>query len=109
PSAPGTRTALYLDGLAGANGFNLTNANTFTGDVSVGTGTLGIASNASLGNPGNLLFLGAVGNVATLEFLNSGSDLGRPIFLGNGGTGRFLVPGVNTDTVSGSLAGGGLL
>ena len=107
-SVAGTATRFSFDSNFDTSGFNLTNTNSFTGEVDVVRGTLGIAANASLGNSSNLLLLGAVGSIASLEFLNNGIDLARPVFLGNFGTGRFAVNGTNSATISGAMTGGGL-
>ena len=62
------------------SGFNLTNINTFVGNVFLLQGSLGINSNASLGNAANPLIL-AVGTSTAggLAFLNSGVNLARPV------------------------------
>ncbi len=62
----------------------LTGANTFTGEVDVEQGLIGINSASSLGNPGNDMFLDE--NTSTsgnaIEFLSQGINLSNPITLG---------------------------
>ena len=47
----------FTGSVADTSGFNLTNTNTFTGDVSLVQGSLGIMADANLGNPANSLIL----------------------------------------------------
>lgn len=106
-SAPGAVTPLRLTG-ASSSGFNLTGANTFTGAVRLFEGTLGINSNASLGNPANALILDTNSSSSGgLEFLNGGIDIARPVTIALAT--RVLSNGVDVNTISGPVTGGGTL
>jgi autotransporter-associated beta strand protein len=95
-------------GLPATSGFNLTNtANTFTGDVTLDNGLLGIAADGSLGNAANTLVLDSGPISGGLEFLNNGTNVAHSVRLA--GTSRVLVNGVNVDTISGVITGSGAL
>jgi autotransporter-associated beta strand protein len=105
-SASGLTTPIRFTGNADdSSGFNLTAANTFTGDVTVGDGTLGITADASLGNPANALIL-QVSNAAAggLEFLNGGVTVARPVSVN--GT-RLVSNGTDSNTIAGPVSGTG--
>jgi fibronectin-binding autotransporter adhesin len=107
-SAPGLTTPIQFNGnLADTSGFNLTNANTFTGDVTVANGTLGINSDASLGNPANTLFL-QVGDASNggLELLQPGT-ITRPVVFNN--TTRIVTDSSQGNIISSALTGNGAL
>ncbi|HEY1375221.1 MAG TPA: autotransporter-associated beta strand repeat-containing protein, partial [Gemmataceae bacterium] len=105
-SAPGLTTPIRFTGNTDdSSGFNLTAANTFTGDVTVSDGTLGINADASLGNPANALIL-QVSNAAAggLEFLTDGVTVARPVSV----TGTRLVSnGTDSNTIAGPVSGTG--
>ncbi|HEY7118959.1 MAG TPA: autotransporter-associated beta strand repeat-containing protein [Tepidisphaeraceae bacterium] len=105
-SAPGLTTPIRFTGNADdSSGFNLTAANTFTGDVTVSDGTLGINSDASLGNPANALILQVSNSAAGgLEFLTDGITVARPVSVS--GT-RFVNNGTDSDSISGVVSGSG--
>ena len=108
-STPGLTATVRFTGPAGnTTGFNLTNTNTFAGNVSLAAGTLGITSGASLGIVTNTLALD-VGDAANggLVFLNGGANVLQPIDV-NAPT-RFVCDGTNTNTISGVIAGPGTL
>ena len=81
-SAPGLTTSIGFTS-ANANSasqFNLTNANTFTGDVNLVQGFLGITADASLGNEANFLNLNIFGPTnGGVVFLNAGIIVARRI------------------------------
>ncbi|HEX4590056.1 MAG TPA: autotransporter-associated beta strand repeat-containing protein, partial [Gemmataceae bacterium] len=105
-SAPGLTTPLYLSDLNNTNEIDLTNANTFTGSVFLGIGLIGINSDASLGNPANVLNLQNGCSVSGgLLFLNGGINVARPIQLS--GPERIISNGTDTNTISGRITGGG--
>jgi fibronectin-binding autotransporter adhesin len=90
------------------SGFNLTGVNTFTGDVSVSGGALGIAANANLGNAVNTLILTSYGGgVGGLEFLNDGTGLAHPLRLDAAGS--IIVNGSNTNSIDSVISGVGSL
>jgi hypothetical protein len=83
-SLPGTVTPIFFSGPFEDNSsvINLVNANTFVGDIGLLGGTLGIASDASLGNAANTLFLEVASITAGgLQFLNGGITVARPLVL----------------------------
>src|SRR5205085_4707911 len=88
------------------SGFNLTNANSFTGNVSLLHGTLGITADASLGNAENTLFL-QVGDTVNggLVFLNGGVTVSHPVILNS--TTRLVSNGTDSNTVASVIAGSG--
>jgi fibronectin-binding autotransporter adhesin len=91
---------------ANTSGFNLTAANTFTGTVYLSHGTLGINSNASLGDPANALVLNVGSTLAGgLEFLTTGVTLPRSVTIAT--PTRLVSNGTDGNTVSGIVSGGG--
>jgi autotransporter-associated beta strand protein len=88
------------------NGFNLTAANTFTGNVSLSQGLLGINADASLGNAANILTM-HVQNLADggLEFLNGGITVAHAIVI-NLPT-RIICNVTDSNTISGVISGSG--
>jgi autotransporter-associated beta strand protein len=108
-SAPGLTTPVeFTHPFANTSGFNLTNVNTFTGDVLLLQGFLGINSDTSLGNPANTLVL-EVGDTANggLEFLSSGITVARPVV--ELSTTRIISNGTDSNTISGVISGGASL
>jgi autotransporter-associated beta strand protein len=106
-SAPGLTTPVFIatDPINTAE-LDLTAANTFTGNVFLGLGTLGINSDANLGNPANTLTLANGGtNIGGLLFLGSGITIARPITI-NGLT-RIIVNGTDVNTITGGYSGSG--
>jgi autotransporter-associated beta strand protein/probable HAF family extracellular repeat protein len=108
-SAFGTVTPLrFLGDFDDTSGFNLTGANTFTGAVRLEEGTLGINSNASLGDPGNALFLNTSSVTAGgLEFLNADIDVARPVAIISDT--RVVSNEADVSTISGPVTGDGTL
>jgi autotransporter-associated beta strand protein len=103
-SVPGTITPIYLfSQSSNISGFNLTAVNTFTGDVKVGSGTLGINSNASLGNAANTLYLDTQQPTGGLEFLTTGVNLPRAVVIVS--PSRIASNGGDVNTVSGPISG----
>src|SRR5206468_3244415 len=71
-SAPGMVSHLLIFTPTGSAGFNLTGNNTFTGDVTLNGGLLGIDADASLGNSTSVLTLNLASTTAGgLEFLTN--------------------------------------
>jgi fibronectin-binding autotransporter adhesin len=107
-SAPGAVTPLRFSNFSATSGFNLNRENTFTGTVRLDGGTLGINSNASLGNPANALILfTSTSTAGGLEFLNGGIDVARPVTIKN--SARVVSNGVDVNTISGPVTGGTLV
>src|SRR5207244_4016861 len=66
-------SSLYFEGTADSSGFNLRGANTFTGNLLVASGTLGIASDANLGNAAHVRTLSTpFAQSGGLHFLHDG-------------------------------------
>jgi autotransporter-associated beta strand protein len=109
-SPVGLTTSLRFTSFDTSNtsGFNLTNANTFTGNISLQHGPLGITSDASLGNPANVLTLEvADANNGGLVFLNTGVTVARPVVLNS--VTRVVSNGTDSNTISGQISGIGAL
>jgi T5SS/PEP-CTERM-associated repeat protein/autotransporter-associated beta strand protein len=86
--------------------FNLTGVNTFTGNIDLYQGALGINSDASLGNVANTLSLELNNTtVGGLVFLNGGINVAHPIVV-NYPT-RFISNGTDSNTISGPVSGPG--
>jgi fibronectin-binding autotransporter adhesin len=105
-SYPGLVTPIRFIGSSNdTSGFNLTNVNTFTGDVQLYDGYLGINADAALGNPANTLILD-VGNpqAGGLEFLTTGVTINRPVRLAF--QTRIISNGTDTNTIASPLTGG---
>lgn len=108
-SQAGQNSPLMLNSSNSANVFILNNsANTFTGDVSLTSGTLSISSNGNLGDLNNRLILSSGASAGGLQFLAPGLDIARPVVLS--ATSRVNVDTLFTDTISGPISGiGGLI
>jgi autotransporter-associated beta strand protein len=104
-SAAGLTVPIYLSSSSGNSGFNLTGNNTFTGNVFLNSGFLGINSDASLGNAANALIMSTPLPVGGLEFLNGGVTVARPIVI-NGGENNITCNGTDSNTISGVVSGG---
>jgi autotransporter-associated beta strand protein len=105
-SAGGLTTAIQLINGLPTGGYNLTGSNTFTGNVILQTGFLGINSDASLGNAANTLWLqGGSATLGGLEFLNGGVTVARPVLIGL--TTRIISNGNDSNTISGPISGSG--
>ena len=98
----------------GAGILTLSGANTFTGQLTVQTGTLSIGSinnvsaNGTLGNSALPVILGSSGNTGTLQYTGATATSTKPFTLATGGTGAFEVTtGANTLTLSGLINGDG--
>jgi fibronectin-binding autotransporter adhesin len=104
-SGTGLNTPINFTGDSGnSSGFNLTNtSNSFTGNVMISHGTLGISSDAALGNAANTLVL-AVGDALNggLAFLGSGITIARPIAVT--ATTRIVCNGTDSNTISGPIS-----
>ncbi len=84
--------------------FDLTNTNTFTGNVSLLHGSLGITAGAILGNVNNALALEVNSTAAGgLVFLNSGISVAQPVVV-NAPT-RIVSNGTDSNTISGLISG----
>jgi autotransporter-associated beta strand protein len=104
-SAPGTVTPIRFNGtFSNSSGFILTANNTFTGDVSLFQGSLGIYSDANLGNPANTLYLDTFGTTGRLIFLSSGITVARSVVI-NTPTG-VVSNSADVNTISGPVSGG---
>src|SRR5262249_15633191 len=68
-TAAGSGALNFVPSNSQTSGFNLTGTNTFTQNVIVQGGVLGIGSDVSLGNPANSLTLTNQYSVPSLEFL----------------------------------------
>jgi autotransporter-associated beta strand protein len=107
-SSGGGASSVFFSGASESSGFNLTGANTFTGNVLVASGVLGITSDGSLGNAANKLTLTNTAlNNAGLEFLNDGTSLLHALQIHNAG--RIIVGGSNSNSINSAIAGDGSL
>jgi autotransporter-associated beta strand protein len=105
-SASGSTTPLYVGDSSNTNEIDLTGANTFTGNVFLGLGLIGITSSASLGNAANAVTFSNGSTVnGGLLFLTGGVTIARSI--NETGPGRIVVTGTNVDTISGPITGSG--
>src|SRR5213078_2448717 len=107
-SASGLTTPIRFSGLGNnTSGFNLTNAaNSFTGNISLFQGSLGITADSVLGNPANSLILDTfTADNGGLEFLNSGITINRPMTIAS--SSRIVVNGSDTATIAGNIASSG--
>jgi fibronectin-binding autotransporter adhesin len=107
-SIAGMATPVYFGlGQYITSSVNVTGNNTFLGNVNLNGGTLGINSNASLGNAANPLIL-AVGSSTAggLVFLNGGVNLARPVEVVGGGyyNTRIASNGSDVNTISGVIS-----
>ena len=97
----------------GTGTLTLSGANTFSGQLTVQSGWLSIASinNASaagvLGNSALPVILGSSGNTATLNYTGSSATSSKPFTLADSSTGIFQVS--NTLTLTGLINGSGTL
>jgi fibronectin-binding autotransporter adhesin len=98
----------FTGDLSNTSGFNLTAANTFTGNIDLFHGYLGITSGASLGNTANTLALdgGDVSN-GGLEFLNGDIVVAQLVTLGP--IGRVISNGTDFNTIASAISGPGQL
>jgi autotransporter-associated beta strand protein len=105
-SAPGLTTPIRLTAGSDTSGFNLTGTNTFTGNISLQQGSLGINSDASLGSGANTLILET--NDTTnggLVFLNGGITVAHPIVINS--PSPITVNGTDSNTIAGAISGAG--
>jgi autotransporter-associated beta strand protein len=98
----------------GTGTLTLTGANTFSGQFTVGNGTLSIATinnagaNGTLGNSANAVILGSSGNTGTLEYTGTTASTTKPFSAAGGGTAALNVTNAGTTlTYSASLGGSG--
>jgi autotransporter-associated beta strand protein len=103
-SAAGLTVPIYLSS-SSTGGFNLTGTNTFTGNVFLNSGFLGINSDASMGNAANALIMSTPLPVGGLEFLNGGVTIARSIVIA-GGENNITCNGTDSNTISGVVSGG---
>jgi autotransporter-associated beta strand protein len=106
-SATNQNTSVRFLGIgAGAavnsSGFNLTGSSTFTGNIALKFGFLGINSDASLGNVANMLTLD-VNDVTNggLEFLTGNITMARPVFISR--PTRIICNGTDSNTISSAI------
>jgi autotransporter-associated beta strand protein len=106
-SVAGLTTSVRFTGdPANTSGFNLTNTNTFTGNVSLYQGSLGINADANLGNSANQLILQVNSTSAGgLVFLNGGVNVARPVVAQL--PTRIVSNGTDSNTISGLITGNG--
>ena len=105
---------LTVLGVSGSK-LTLTANNSFTGRLSVKSGTVAVGTINNTGVAGPLgggtqsVVLGDTGSTGTLEYTGASATSTRPFTLATGGTGAFSVPtGVNL-TLSGMIDGSGTL
>ncbi|HSV13828.1 MAG TPA: hypothetical protein VLI90_06185, partial [Tepidisphaeraceae bacterium] len=100
-SPAGLNTPICFQALDGSSQFNLTNSgNSFSGNVILKQGSLGISSNGTLGAGGNTLYLDTLGN-GGLVFLNSGVTLTHAMTI-NTET-PIVCNGTDSNTISGAI------
>jgi autotransporter-associated beta strand protein len=107
-SAPGTVSPIRFIGTqTNTSGFNLTNLNTFTGDINLFQGSLGILSDVCLGNAANTLYLDVGAQTGGLVFRNTGINVARPVII------QLQTPVVSNNgdvnTIFGPISGSGQL
>ncbi len=93
-----------------SSGINVTGNNTYLGAAYLYGGTLGINSNASLGNAANTLYLQVGSSTAGgLEFLNGGINVAQSVVLSSSTPTRIVSNGSDVNTISGVISGDGRL
>lgn len=99
---------------AGSGTLSFSGANTFTGQLTIQTGTLSISSinnastNGVLGNSALAVILGSSGNTGTLEYSGATSSSSKTFSLATSGTGAFQIDTAATVlTLSGIIGGNG--
>jgi autotransporter-associated beta strand protein len=104
-SATGLTTPLFFANV-NTSGFNLTNSNTFAGNVLLGGGFLGINADANLGNAANILTLDVTSTAnGGLEFLTTGVTVARSVVIKSAT--RIISNGADSSTISGVISGPG--
>ena len=101
----------------GAGILTLSGANTFTGQLSVQSGTLAIgtinnvSADGTLGNSTSSVILGNTGGqTGTLQYTGATAGSTKPFTMANGGTGAFQVDTAGTTlTLSGAIDGDGAM
>jgi autotransporter-associated beta strand protein len=106
-SAPGLNTPVAFESAHSNAEFDLTNAmNSFTGNVSVRLGIVGINADGNLGNAANTLVLDTGGAAnGGLVFLNGGVTVARPVAVNS--PARIVCNGSDSNTISGVISGSG--
>jgi autotransporter-associated beta strand protein len=105
-SAPGTVTPIRIDGdlATYSSGINLTAVNTFTGDIQLYVGGLGINSDASLGNAANTLRLDDDRSLlGGLTFLSGGITVFHHVDIYS--ITRIICNGSDVNTIASSITG----
>jgi autotransporter-associated beta strand protein len=103
-TAAGSGTLNFIPTNSPTSGFNLTGTNTFTNNVVVQGGVLGIGSDAALGNAANQLTLWNSYSVPALEFLTDGTALAHSLTIN--GAGRVIVGGTQSNSIDSAIGGG---
>jgi autotransporter-associated beta strand protein len=106
-SAPALTTPVAFESTISTGEVDVTNTmNSFTGNVSVKFGLVGINSDANLGNAANTLVLDAGGAAnGGLVFLNGGVTVARPVTISS--PTRIVCNGTDSNTISGVISGAG--
>ncbi|MCE9609012.1 MAG: autotransporter-associated beta strand repeat-containing protein [Chthoniobacter sp.] len=98
----------------GTGVLNVTNNNTFTGQLTVAQGVLNVDSinnvstNGRLGNNASSVILGGSGTTGTLEYTGGNLSSNKPLTMATGGTGEVQVDTTATTlTLSGLIDGSG--
>ncbi|MDB5320693.1 MAG: uncharacterized protein JWN40_2324 [Phycisphaerales bacterium] len=107
-SPAGVVTPITIINVDDSSGFDFLNsANSFTGDVTLTRGSLGITSNQTLGDPSNRLLLSSGSLGGGLELLGNGADITHAVVMA--ADSRVLVNNAHINTISGQISGSGTL
>jgi autotransporter-associated beta strand protein len=106
-TAAGSGTLNFIPTNSPTSGFNLTGTNTFTNNVVVQGGVLGIASDASLGNAANQLTLTNQYSRPGLELLTDGASLAHSLQLASAS--NVIVGSALSGSINSAIAGVGSL
>ena len=106
-TAAGSGDLYFLPTNSPTSGFNLTGTNTFTNNVFLLGGVLGIGSDASLGNAANQLTLTSQYSMPGLEFLADGTSLAHSLLLN--GPSNVIVGGAQSNSIDSAITGVGSL
>jgi autotransporter-associated beta strand protein len=106
-TAAGSGTLNFIPSNSPTSGFNLTGTNTFTNNVVVQGGVLGIGSDASMGNAANQLTLTNQYSTPGLELLTDGASLAHSLQLASAS--NVIVGGALNGSINCAIAGVGSL